>query len=103
MKSPNFQNPRSHLTSVAAFMRCAVVSVLLMASAFCAIADVSIGNAPADTTKGTSAERQKALIAILKSDAKPQEKAVACKRLAVYGDKEAVPFLAPLLWDEQLA
>lgn len=43
------------------------------------------------------AEKQRELIAILKSDAPPQDKAVPCKQLAVFGDKEAVPALAPLL------
>ena len=80
----------------------ALVSVLALA-ALRAMADVSIGNAPADTTKGTPAEKQRQLIALLKSDAKPAEKAVACKRLAVYGTKDAVPALAPLLADEHLA
>jgi len=43
------------------------------------------------------------LIAVLKSDAPPAEKAITCKRLAVYGNKDAVPVLAPLLADEKLA
>jgi HEAT repeat protein len=43
------------------------------------------------------------LIAILKSDAPPAEKAITCKRLAIYGGKDAVPLLAPLLADEHLA
>src|SRR6266542_3611964 len=69
-----------------------------------ASADVSIGNAPADKTTGSPAEKQRQLIAILNSNStKPEEKAVACKRLAVYGTKDAVPALAPLLADEQLA
>jgi len=43
------------------------------------------------------------LTAILKSDAAPKEKAITCKRLAVYGTKDAVPALAPLLADEHLS
>jgi HEAT repeat protein len=43
------------------------------------------------------------LIAVLKSDAPASEKAVTCKRLAIYGNKDAVPVLAPLLADEKLA
>jgi HEAT repeat protein len=83
---------------------CRAAAILFIALAtFPATADVSIGNAPPDKTTGTPAERQQQLIAILKSDAKPQDKAVACKRLAVYGDRESVPFLAPLLSDEHLA
>ncbi len=44
-----------------------------------------------------------ALIAVLQSNASPQEKAITCKRLAVYGGKAAVPALASLLSDEKLA
>lgn len=51
----------------------------------------------------SSAEKQRKLIEILKSDAPPGEKGVACKRLAIYGTKEAVPVLAPLLANEQLS
>ena len=40
---------------------------------------------------------------MLRSEAPPAEKAITCKRLAVYGSAEAVPFLAPLLLDEQLS
>lgn len=43
------------------------------------------------------------LIAVLKSDAPPQNKAMACKKLAIYGNQDAIPALAPLLLDEQLA
>lgn len=42
------------------------------------------------------------LIAILQSSAPPQEKAITCKRLAVYGTEAAVPALAPLLLDPHL-
>ncbi|MBM3858258.1 MAG: hypothetical protein FJ395_01260 [Verrucomicrobia bacterium] len=47
-----------------------------------------------DTTK---------LMAVLRSDAPPAEKAIACKSLAIYGNKDAVPLLAPLLANEQIA
>ncbi|MCA9246433.1 MAG: HEAT repeat domain-containing protein [Planctomycetales bacterium] len=43
------------------------------------------------------------LIAVLKSDAPPAEKAITCKFLAVWGTEKAVPELAPLLADEHLA
>jgi HEAT repeat protein len=49
------------------------------------------------------AEKQAPLIATLRSGAPPAEKAMACKKLAIYGTGEAVPALAPLLADEQLA
>ena len=42
-------------------------------------------------------------LAVLRSDAPAAEKALACKGLAIYGGKNAVPALAPLLADEQLA
>ena len=55
--------------------------------------------APAESPQ----ERQAKLIEVLKSDAPPQEKAITCKRLAVFGGKEAVPALAPLLVDTHLS
>lgn len=51
----------------------------------------------------SSSEKQRKLIAILQSDAPPAEKAIPCKQLAIYGNKEAVPALAPLLLDKELA
>ncbi len=42
------------------------------------------------------------LIAVLQSQATPAEKAITCKKLAVFGSKNAVPALAPLLADPQL-
>jgi HEAT repeat protein len=47
--------------------------------------------------------RQRQLIDVLQSDAPPQDKAMACKHLAIYGQQDAVPALAALLPDEQLA
>ncbi|HEY9175358.1 MAG TPA: HEAT repeat domain-containing protein [Verrucomicrobiae bacterium] len=52
--------------------------------------------------QSTSAEKARQALAALKTGA-PAEKALACKTLAVYGSAEAVPALAPLLADEQLA
>ena len=43
------------------------------------------------------------LVAVLTSDTDPQKKAFACQQLAVVGEPEAVPALAGLLEDEQLA
>jgi len=48
-------------------------------------------------------ESEQKLIAVLQSDAPPQEKAITCKRLAVCGTAAAVPALAPLLEDATLA
>ena len=40
---------------------------------------------------------------MLKSNSAPGDKALACKQLAIYGTKDAVPALAPLLADPELA
>src|SRR6266581_2714486 len=48
-------------------------------------------------------EKERKLIAILKSDAPPQDKAIPCKQLAIYGTKDAVPALAALLSNSDLA
>jgi HEAT repeat protein len=53
--------------------------------------------------KTSSADKEKELLAILRSDAPKADKALACKKLAVYGSSEAVPELARLLKDEELA
>jgi HEAT repeat protein len=53
--------------------------------------------------KSPAKEKEHKLIGVLRSDAPPPEKAMACKRLAVYGSKDAVPALAALLSNEQLA
>jgi HEAT repeat protein len=49
-----------------------------------------------------ASDKEPSLIAILTSGAPPAEKAITCKRLAVYGSKNAVPALAPLLLDKEL-
>jgi HEAT repeat protein len=51
----------------------------------------------------SAAEKQRALIRVLQTNAPPAEKALACKQLAIYGTKDAVPALAPLLSDPHLA
>jgi HEAT repeat protein len=50
-----------------------------------------------------SKEKEKKLIAVLASDAEGGEKALACKALTTEGSAEAVPELAKLLSNEQLA
>ncbi len=50
-----------------------------------------------------AAKDQQKLIGVLRSNAPAAEKAIACKRLAIYGGKEAVSALAPLLADEKLS
>jgi HEAT repeat protein len=52
---------------------------------------------------GTSAEREQELLAVLRSDAAPADKALACKNLAIHGSDKAVPDLAKLLSNPQLS
>ena len=82
-----------------------VLCAALMATTACAMAARPAKTAPAaEGNKGIadmSDERQ--LISVLQSDSPPQDKAMACKRLAIYGGKAAVPALAALLPDKELA
>ncbi|HEY1784657.1 MAG TPA: HEAT repeat domain-containing protein [Pirellulales bacterium] len=47
--------------------------------------------------------QEQKLIATLRSDSPKAEQAIACKQLAIHGTAQAVPALAPLLADAQLA
>ncbi|MBL7189441.1 MAG: HEAT repeat domain-containing protein [Phycisphaerae bacterium] len=47
--------------------------------------------------------KEQDLIAVLKSDAPKGEKAITCKKLAIYGTRESIPSLALLLADKELA
>ncbi len=49
-----------------------------------------------------AAPQEAQLIGVLTSDAPKAEKAITCKKLAIYGSKDAVPALAPLLLDKEL-
>jgi len=51
----------------------------------------------------SSLEREKELLAVLRSDAPKAEKAITCKLLAIHGSNEAVSELAKLLPDPQLS
>jgi HEAT repeat protein len=51
----------------------------------------------------SAADRERQLIQVLQSDAPKAQKAITCKRLAIYGSEQAVPVLAPLLADPELA
>ncbi|MBK9137923.1 MAG: HEAT repeat domain-containing protein [Verrucomicrobia bacterium] len=65
---------------------------------------LAIGLLPVRAADGLSrAERERQLISVLQSDAAPSEKAITCKRLAIYGSRDAVPALAPLLANPDLA
>lgn len=48
-------------------------------------------------------EQEAQLIAVLQGSSSPADKAMACKKLAVFGSQTAAPALAPLLADEHLA
>jgi HEAT repeat protein len=63
----------------------------------------SPARAAAADAQDSSASKERALIGILQSSAPPAEKAVPCKQLAIYGTKDAVPALAALLADAELA
>lgn len=64
---------------------------------------LALASPAADNRPESAAGKQRKLIAILQSDAPLQDKAVTCKQLAIYGDNQAVPALAPLLSDTHLA
>ncbi|HQU44752.1 MAG TPA: HEAT repeat domain-containing protein, partial [Pirellulales bacterium] len=74
--------------------------VLTLGTAIVALAAVSVRAADAPKTPPG---KEPELLAVLRSDAPKSEKAITCKRLAVYGSSESVPELAKLLRDEQLA
>ena len=63
---------------------------------------VSIAGQTARAADDQSAPTEKQLIETLRNSA-PAEKALACKQLAIHGSKTAVPELAKLLADEELA
>ncbi len=63
----------------------------------------SLTQARAAATPEAPADRERKLIAVLESDAGPAEKAITCKKLAVYGSAAAVPVLAPLLTHTDLS
>jgi len=53
--------------------------------------------------QGAREEKERKLIGVLQSGAAPQDKAMACKQLAIYGSQNAVPAVAPLLADKELS
>lgn len=56
---------------------------------------------PAHAADGRN-DKEKAAIAVLRSDADEADKALACKQLAIFGSADAVPDLAKLLGNERL-
>ena len=78
-------------------------SIRYVVASFALVALAAAGRAADRNSAATAAqERQRKLIAVLQSDAPAHEKAIACKQLAIYGNKDAVPALAALLPDEEL-
>jgi HEAT repeat protein len=77
-------------------------AVLLSTLALLAAALLPARLRAADEQK-TPQQIEQELLAVLRSDAPKAEKAVTCKKLAVHGSSQAVPDLARLLGDEQLA
>ena len=72
--------------------------VFLLATAIASAAN----SATADDSSSSSNQEQ-SLLAVLNSDAPAAEKAIACKKLAIYGSSGAVADLAKLLPDPQLS
>ena len=68
-----------------------------------ALAAAILAAVPVWAADDANNSREKELIAVLQSaDSSKADKAITCKKLAVFGSKEAVPALAPLLNDEEL-
>ena len=67
------------------------------------LAALVVAMAAAQARAAEPADKEAKLIAVLTSDAPPANKAITCKQLAVYGSKNAVPALAALLPDKDLA
>ena len=82
--------------------RYSALSNILIAAAGILMTAAQTSAAGAENKKPSS-DQQAECLALLRSDAPAAEKALACKRLAIYGGKEAVSALASLLADEQLA
>jgi len=65
---------------------------------------LNLQSAPAATNLTEESRRKEAeMLAVLRSDKPLGEKAIACKMLAVFGSRDAVPDLAALLTNEQLS
>lgn len=69
----------------------------------CTVAALVAASLLASTGQLTAAsDKEREYIRVLQSDAPKAEKAITCKRLAVYGSAEAVPAISPLLLDKEL-
>lgn len=72
-------------------LRSSLPIVALLLTSF-SVSNMALADGPA-----TSPEKEQELLAVLKSDAAPADKAITCKQLAIYGSAAAVPELAKLL------
>jgi HEAT repeat protein len=90
MKSKS-RMPMPHFALLAS---CATVLSLVLTA--------SPARAAAAEAQDSPATKERALISVLQSSAPQAEKAITCKKLAIYGTKDAVPALAPLLADPEL-
>ena len=79
------------------------IRVILAATIVCSIVAFAAAGMRAAENNAAAKEQEAKLIAVLKSDAKPADKALACKQLALCGTQDAVPALVPLLADEHMA
>jgi len=70
---------------------------------FVALIVVVAAPTAAQDNRNASPEKEKELLAVLRSDAAAGDKALTCKLLAIHGSAEAVPELAKLLPDPQLS
>src|SRR5258708_13987573 len=79
------------------------ITLALAVTGFCLLTMGAGQLQAAPDVNSTDKEKERKLIAILKSDAPPQDKAIPCKQLAIYGTKDAVPALAAFLSNPDLA
>ncbi|MGI9427611.1 MAG: HEAT repeat domain-containing protein [Bythopirellula sp.] len=70
---------------------------------FLAVWSVVLTTSARSDDRTTSTAKEQGLIAVLRSDAAPADKAVACKKLAIDGSSSAVHDLSDLLSDPQLS
>ena len=80
------------LRNIRSIWRATLTAALLVASAL-----------PTRAAQAGAPPKESDLLAVLQSNAAPGEKAMACKRLAIYGSEASVPALAVLLSDKDLA
>ena len=79
------------------------VLAVLLAQCWSGVFAADRPKAAAAIDPAEAAQREAKLIEVLDSDAPQAEKAITCKRLAIYGTARAVPALARLLADKELA